>query len=203
MPPSPSESISSRQTLEISFELSKRRSGTVNVSVEPDADPEQNGHLIIWPDEDTSKFLGFPECHATVRTTGLKGYGSMYGWIQMVKSAASDDKWEMDPIPITKDLNTPFVWFGAEPSLYDGPSWWLSRDLDWICHSFLAYVGDGVISKDVTPILGFEWGYWMQVGKVYVKRLRQVDLGDWDEQLELLKSQHEGWIFRDSQGNQT
>lgn len=120
----------------------------------------------------------------------------------MVRSTDSDDKWEMDPIPLTKDLNTPFVWFGPEPSLFDGPSRFECKELDWSCRSFLTYVEDGVISKDVIPILGFEWGFWVKDGEVFVKALREVGLDVWDGHLGLLRSQFEGWKFRDSQGRE-
>lgn len=193
------EATTAVQSLCIDFSLPRSRSGKVNVSVKPDSDPTENGLKLLFPAQDMSAFKGFPVCEATVEAFGTRGYGSMYGWIQMVRSGESSDidsvPWEMDPIPFLAGLNTPFCWFGPEPKLYDAPVRTGVQRLDWTCHSYLTYIEDALLSKVVKPILGFEWGFVIEHGKPSVKVLRQVPLGTWNEHLALLESSFAGWKF--------
>lgn len=187
------------QSLDLEFSLSHSRAGSVTASVKADNDPTKYGLQLIFPDHDTNTLEGFPVCEATVSTVGTQGYGSIYGWIQMVRSgepsAVSAAPWEMDPIPILAGLNTPFAWFGPEPKLFDAPMRTGVQELDWTCHSFLTYIEDGLMSKDVKPVLGFEWGFELRNGKPKLKVLRELQLSSWDEQLDLLESSFTGWKF--------
>lgn len=206
-------SIATNQNLTLEFSVSHRRKGTVSVSVRPDDEPEVQGMDLLFPNTPASDFLGFPLCHATVQSAAqARGYASMYGWIQLVRcnqSKSGDaklsdaDEWEMDPIPITSDLNTPFVWFGPEPSLFDGPSRPRDLQVDWICRSYLAYIGDVALTRDVRPILGFEWGFWMRGGEVFVKPLQRLEDNAWSEHLGLLRNKFAGWTFHDGEDNET
>lgn len=207
MPAFPYNAIPTPQFLDLSFRLSPLRKGDVKVSVQTNHNPEQLGCDLLFPpkpNQSISAFTSFPACSASVRSTVAQGYGAMYGWIQLVQISPSlltpDTPWEMDPVPITADLNTPFVWFGPEPSLFDAPMREGVESLDWKCHSFLAAIDDCVISKNVKPVLGFEWGFWIDGGDVSIKALREVKLEEWDEHLALLRGRFEGWTFRDGEG---
>ena len=200
----PYEAISELQQLDLTFELSNLRKGNVKVSVQTNNNSEIYGCDLLFPNEPKSQFNSFPACEATVRSTGAKGYGAMYGWIQMTQISesvlTSEMPWEMDPLPITADLNLPFGFFGPEPSLFDSPMRKGIKTLDWMCHSFLGAIDDCLISKDVRPVLGFEWGFWIEDGKVSIKALRALKIEEWDHQLPLLRGKFDGWQFRDHKG---
>ena len=126
----------------------------------------------------------------------------MYGWVQFATVPESDTDttmhWEMDPIPITNDLSTPFTWFGPEPRLFDAPMQVKFQNLDWAAHSFLAYVPDCLITTEVKPILGFEWGFWKREGQIQIKPLRKLGLEAWDAHLPLMREKFTGWKFAES-----
>ncbi|GAB7335632.1 hypothetical protein MBLNU13_g07955t1 [Cladosporium sp. NU13] len=187
------------QSLTLKFALAHSRAGAVTAFVKADNDPSKYGLQLILPNENTNTLQGFPVCEATVSTIGTRGYGSIYGWIQMVRSGGpsniSGAPWEMDPIPILADLNTPFAWFGPEPKLFDAPIRIGVQDLDWTCHSFLTYIEDGLMSKDVKPVLGFEWGFELHNGTPKLQILRELHLSAWNEQLDLLERSFTGWKF--------
>jgi hypothetical protein len=187
------------QSLNLKFSLTHSRAGSVTACVKADTDPSRYGLQLIFPDENTDTLKGFPVCEATVSTVGTRGYGSIYGWIQMVRSGEpaniSASPWEMDPIPILADLNTPFAWFGPEPKLFDAPMRIGVQELDWTCHSFLTYIEDGLMSKDVKPVLGFEWGFELHDGTPKLKLLRELHLSAWNEKLDLLERSFTGWKF--------
>ena len=155
-----------------------------------------------------STFEGFPVCEASVKTHGdMQGYGSIYGWIQMVRAGDPSDSttpWEMDPIPILADLNTPFAWFGPEPKLFDAPTREGVDQLDWTCHSFLTYIEDSLVSKAVIPILGFQWGFELHGhgSKPKIKVLRELQLDAWNGHLDLLENSFSGWSFSRYQGEE-
>lgn len=159
------EAFPGRQELDFDFRISDIRKGTVTVAVKSNNDPEHYGCDLLLPDHPGSDFKDFPTCEAKVRSTGGKGYASMYGWIQVFRctndALTKNDPWEMDPVPIHSDVNSPFCWFGPEPSLFDCPMRDRAKQCDWACHSFLAYIDDCLISKDVRPILGLSWGFWI------------------------------------------
>lgn len=194
------ESNSEQQTLHLDFSIDDLRKGQVTVLVQPNNDPARYGCTLLFPDKPTDVFATFPTCEALVRSTGATGYGSMYGWIQFFRASDSpltgDVQWEVDPVPIFGDLNTPFCWFGPEPSLFDCPMREGKLEHDWICHSFLTYLPDCLISKDVRPILGFEWGFRIRESKVEVKELQEVEMKVWDERLAMLEHKYPGWAFQ-------
>ena len=206
------EAFPQQQSIRTSFQVPERKPCTVTFTVEPDHDQERNGipqlvRSMNWP----SPATGFPAAHATVSSPESRGYASMYGWVQVTADTAentsavldlSSATWNMDPIPITKDLNTPFTWFGPEPTLFDGPFMTdrsISVRLDWLARSFLCYVPDNLLSKHVKPILGFQWGFWIEDSEPRVKQLEQIDLEKtWNEHLDLFRTSFPGWKFDDS-----
>src|SRR6185437_15699983 len=85
---------------------------------------------------------GLPACTATVAFPG-EGYRAMFGWIQLVRSTDNESRgaaFEMDPLSLFADLDTPFAFFGHLPTLFDGPARPMRPDMDWLAHSFLAAV---------------------------------------------------------------
>ncbi len=125
----------------------------------------------------------------------------MYGWVQLTLAKAPNEEeshpWEMDPVPANADLNTPFVWFGPEARLFDAPMQ-TATELDWTCHSFLAWIPSTVMTKDVRYILGFEWGFWKNGDSVKIKPLRKLEPGEWDEHVSMFRDLHPGWKFAEA-----
>jgi hypothetical protein len=197
------DAVSDLQTIRFDFQAPHREKSTTVITVHPNTDPKKHGQLITFPDHPASDFLGFPICQARITSPQSVGYAAMYGWIQMFRHAvppntASETPWQMDDIPMTAGLNTPFCWFGAEPQLFDAPSQWPEvTELDWTALSFLTYAEDALLSKNVRPILAFEWGYWIRGGVKSVKPLKVRDVSEaWEAQRSLLEAQFRGWNFK-------
>lgn len=101
--------MSSRtQSINLTFTVPRRHPTELRVVVEPREDPEKTGYHLTFPQYPISTFADFPNITAKIHALEDVGYAATYGWVQMVREAPGE--WEFDPIPITADLNTPFVW---------------------------------------------------------------------------------------------
>lgn len=192
------------QSLTCSFTVPGRHLSTVYITVAPNSDPTRSGSRILFPEEQPSAFIDFPTCNATITTPEDTGYAAMYGWIQFVRETPLDPaninpsihKWQHDPIPITAGVDTPFIWFGARPELFDAPFRVNRTDMEWTCRSFLTYLPDCVMERLVHPILVVEWGFWIRGGEVRIMPLRMVDVGEaWETQRGLLEEMFPNWRF--------
>jgi len=201
-----SESASTTQTqsLTCSFTVPGRHLTNLHITIKPNTDPKKSGSHLIFPSQPLSSFLDFPACTATITTPSDSGYAATYGWIQFVLEAplhpeATDTNsgvWEHDPIPITAELNTPFIYFGIAPTLFDAPFRMHRTDMDWTSWSFLTYIEDSVMTKEIHPILGFEWGFRVEEGRASIKVLRMIDVNEaWEVQRDLLERKFPGWRF--------
>ncbi|KAK3641172.1 hypothetical protein LTR56_011412 [Elasticomyces elasticus] len=189
------QSITSEQILKLEFTVPNRSPTHVTISVRPNDDPDRIGQHLLFPEDNTDDFIGYPICQAKISSPESIGYAAYYGWIQMV--AEDSGAFEMDPLPITADLNTPFCFFGAEPQLFDCPSRPKEiQNLDWTAVSFLTYIKDTVLTRHVRPIFAFEWGFRIVDGAVRVKHLQPCNVDQaWEQQRGLLESKFEGWQF--------
>ncbi|KAK4954669.1 hypothetical protein LTR10_008102 [Elasticomyces elasticus] len=194
------QTITSEQILKLEFTVPDRSATHVRVSVRPNDDPDKIGQRLLFPDDNTDDFIGYPICQAKISSPESIGYAAYYGWIQMV--AEDSGAFEMDPLPITADLNTPFCFFGAEPQLFDCPSRPKEvRDLDWTAVSFLTYIEDAALTRHVRPILAFQWGFRIVDGDVRVKQLQPCNVDEaWAQQQELLQSKFVDWRFSERDG---
>jgi hypothetical protein len=201
---------SNTQSLLYSFTVPGRHLSTVRVTIEPNKNPENSGSLLLFPSQQHDAFISFPVCSAIVDTPADDGYASMYGWIQLVRETALNphttdstphSQWEMDFLPITAATETPFCYFGPSPRLFDAPFRVNRTNMDWTSWSFLTYIGDCVVTKEVHPILVFEWGFRIEGGEVCIKKLKRVDVGKaWDVQRGLLEERFPGWRFGGVEG---
>lgn len=201
------KSYTQLQRLAIPFQAPNRGPCSAVIEVSPTEDPYQDGHHLLgvyYPAEVVAK--GFPRIEGKVSSPVSRGYAAMYGWIQLfaaqldgpLPSDLALAPWKVDPISITADLATPFVWFGQEPTLFDGPSRVEDEECDWLCRSFLCYLDHAVSSRTPKPILVVEWGYyWLKGHKPVVKKLEQVEVRVWNQHLELLRGQFPSWQFDD------
>ncbi|PSR90742.1 hypothetical protein BD289DRAFT_481537 [Coniella lustricola] len=184
------------QTLQVILTPPDRGQITVIACVRTNHDPAKYGFDILFPDTPLDTFRGFPVCEAYVHTQKKSGYASMYGWTQLVKDSLSDSKtWEFDYIPVSKELNWPFCWFGPEPTLFDGPARVNVSDLDWTARSFLTYIPDTLLSKRISHVLGFEWGFVIKDGQITVKKLISLEAADWNSHVEYFSGKFPGWTF--------
>lgn len=168
---------------------------SVTVTLGTDDDPANYGFDLLFPSIALKEFNGFPVCEARVKTEkGKSGYASMYGWTQLVKDSTTD-KWEFDYVPIAKELNWPFCWFGPEPTLFDGPARVNVSDIDWTARSFLTYVPDTLLSKEVVPVYGFEWGFVIKDGVIGIKQLVELPLTEWNGHVEYYAQTFPNWTF--------
>ncbi|KAG9668266.1 hypothetical protein KCU99_g6474, partial [Aureobasidium melanogenum] len=195
----------STQSLHCSFRVPSRHTTTVQVTLEPNKHPAKVGSCLIFPEQPIDDFVDFPVCNAKIKATEDRGYAAIYGWIQMVREAPlssqstttqTSDFWEMDPIPMTADLENPFILFGPEAQLFDAPFRSNRTDMDWTCWSFLTYIKDSLMSKSVRPILVIEWGFQIDAGNVTIKTLRLIDVQEaWEQQREMLEQKFGSWSF--------
>ena len=101
--------------LELPF-LAREVAGIISVVVSANTDPTGLG---CGP-----QAAGFPICEATV-SWPLKGYSGLLGWVQLVgitTPSNPDRRFQIDPLQIYEGLDTPFGFYGVEPTLFDGPS---------------------------------------------------------------------------------
>jgi hypothetical protein len=136
-------------------------------------------------------------CAATVDRP-VRGYDSLMGWIQLVRSDDNEshgERFEMDPLEFLGELPHPFCWLGINPLLFDAPSRSPRTDMHWMAHSFLCVPDDGGNDLEARPILGFSWGFVVSNGEIELVPPEALDGAAWDEHLDTLRSRHPGWHF--------
>lgn len=103
----------------------------------------------------------------------------------------------MDLYPPFQALNSPFSIWGADPTVVDCPGREGVREYDWSARTFLCYSPDAAMTRHVVPILGFEWGFWIEGTRPGVKELRRLDLERWNEHVGLLRGEFQDWKFEE------
>jgi hypothetical protein len=186
--------VTAADTLRISF-LLRGISGFVDVSISANTDPSALGYLLLSGGLPVDFARGFPACRATV-TYPADGYAAIFGWTQMVRSTdAATSDFEMDPIAIYKEVDTPFAWYGTRPELFDAPSRDSRQDMTWQCHSYLCVSPDAVVSRRVQAITGFSWGFMIAGGDITFVRAAPLGPAAWDGHLDLLRASYPAWSF--------
>jgi hypothetical protein len=164
-------------------------SGSVEVAVEPNANPEALG---------CSRFAnGFPVCTATVSYAG-KGYNAALGWVQLVRStdnASGGSEFEMDPFEPVGPSSHPFCFFGFAPILFDAPARRSREDMDWRAETFLCFVRMGASRREARAILGFGWGFSIRRKAISLTPPARLSPAEWNEHRAFLRREHPGWAF--------
>jgi len=169
--------------------------GHIDVSIGPNTDPAALGYSILSYGLPVDFAHGFPVCRATV-SYPADGYAAVFGWTQMVRSTdAATSEFEMDPIAIYSELETPFAWYGMRPELFDAPSRDSREDMTWECHSYLCISSDAVLSRRVEAVAGFSWGFKIADGDFTFISAAQLGPSAWDGQLGLLRASYPSWAF--------
>ncbi|KUI55796.1 hypothetical protein VP1G_10777 [Cytospora mali] len=81
------------------------------------------------------------------------------------------------------------------PTSFDGPICIGVKDIDWTARSFLTYIEDTVISKNVTYLCGFEWGFQMSSGTTKIKTVKKLTPTEWNGHVEYLSQKFPSWTF--------
>lgn len=165
--------------------------GRVSVVCEPNDDPEAVGK--------GADARGFPMCTATIAFPG-RGYRSLLGWIQLVRSTDNESSgaaFEIDPARFFEDSRAPFCFYGFAPTLFDAPSRDDRSELDWVAHTFLAFVPrDRGSTKAAVPLLGFSWGFRIDDrGTITLARPGRLSAEDWLGHVPYLKRTYPTWSF--------
>lgn len=186
------------QSLQCNFSIPNRGDIAVDISIRPNHNPKAYGLDLLFPTIPLDTFSGFPVCEGIVHCSpDNRGYASMYGWTQLWKQ--DDEDWRFDWAPVQTGLNWPFIWFGPEPRLFDGPTRVGVTNLDWTARSFVTYIDDSLMTRCVQCVVGFEWGFWIRDGKIAIKPLKRLESTDWDTFGGYLRETFPGWEFKGSQ----
>lgn len=185
--------------MEVEFDFQLRGSrGCVHVDLRPAAGAGSSGRDVLDPRLSAGHGAGLPVCTATVDYAGV-GYAAAMGWVQFVRSTDSrqPDVFELDPLALYGDVNTPYAFFGITPTLFDAPYRDVDQDLVWQARSYLSVTPDAVLTRAAIPLLAFSWGFQIEAGSVTLEPPAHLDIAHWTEHLVVLEDAHPDWCFRD------
>lgn len=175
--------------------------GEVTVRYGVNTDPALVGYgdWVLGTDYPPEMALGFPVVQAEVVYDG-QGYAAVMAWIQLVRFDTHDDaesRLVFDVAPQITDSDVPYMSFGIRPTLFDAPGF-AKPDVTWDADSFLVHTPDGVLSRVVSPICGFNWGYRVIDGVVRPLPVKVAQASDWQRNLADLRHRYQDWTFNDS-----
>ncbi len=182
--------------IEINFSLRGSR-GRVHIDLRPATGAGSSGRGVLDPSLPEANGAGLPVCTATVDYAGV-GYTAAMGWVQFVRSSdsANPNVFELDPLALYADVNTPYAFFGIKPTLFDAPYRDLEEELVWEARSYLATSPDAVLTRAAIPLLAFGWGFRVAAGWVALLPPARLGIAWWSEHLPVLEDAHPGWSFR-------
>jgi hypothetical protein len=163
--------------------------GSVEVSVEPNTDPQALGCPPLARD--------FPVCTATVAYAG-EGYRAAFGWVQLVRSTDGESAgkaFEMDPFAPLGRCSHPFCFFGFAPVLFDAPARPAREDMDWTAETFLCFVAMDSNEREARAIIGFSWGFSIRNKAIVLRTPARLAAKEWNKHRALLRQEHPAWAF--------
>lgn len=173
-------------------------SGFVSAEVRPNDEPAAVGSNLVDAEAPAGAAQGFPVCRATVAYP-LQGYLQAMGWVQLVQSSDGEGpgRYEVDPLALHREANTPYAFFGLAPDLFDAPFRSGRPVMSWQARSYLCASPDGVVSRAALPVAAFTWGFTIsETGAAPVLRSAQpLPLRTWAEHASVLHVQYPGWRF--------
>lgn len=174
--------------MEIPFTL-KGVDGRVTVDCARNLNPE----LVGCPPETRD----YPLCTATIEYPN-RGYDSLMGWIQLVRSNDNDsagERFEIHPLAFLGDLPHPYCWLGLNPTLFDAPSRAPRIDMSWTAHSFLCVPDDVGNGLEARAMLGFAWGFRAKDEQITLETPKVLDDSGWNEHIGELAKKYPLWHF--------
>jgi hypothetical protein len=178
-----------------SFELAGR-AGEVAVSYGENDDPAHWGYDLLGLDFPWEVARGFPVFRADFEYAG-DGYAAVFGWVQVVWMAVAGEpktRVMVDVAPQLIGSGFPYVSFGLEPTMFDAPST-THVDVEWTARTFLTASPDRLMTRVVSPVVGFRWGYTVDDGAVTVSPLEPGSDNDWLEARAVIAAQFTDWDF--------
>lgn len=170
------------------------RAGVIQVEICANDEPTRFGCDLLDTALPSEAARGYPVCEARL-VIDLDGYAAVCGWIQLVRSSDASGDFELDPLALYRDVNTPFAFFGVKQSLFDAPFRGQRYDLSWTARSFLCAIPDAVMSKVVGVVAAFTWGFTVTSQSVDITPASGLDLSAWNEHLPLLRGSFPDWTF--------
>ena len=176
----------------IPFELSSRQGG-VTVRYGENRDPAHWGYDLLGLKFPWEVSHGFPVVSADVAYEG-DGYAAIFGWVQVVWMSVVDKPTEVlvDVAPQLIGSGVPYISFGVKPTMFDAPST-TDREVQWAARTFLTASPDRLMTRVLSPVVGFRWGYTIRAGDVAVADLVAASGEDWLLGREVLTNQFPGW----------
>lgn len=181
----------------IPFEL-RGLAGIIDVAVDTNEHPAELGCGLLAVGVPAGAATGFPVCTAIARYN-RNGYAATFGWIQVVRStdgARGGTEFEIDPLALFRDVDTPYAFFGVKPTLFDAPFRAHRADLVWEAHTFMCFAPDAVMSKQVHAVAGFTWGFGLKDRQLFFQGPTPLSAADWDHHVPLLSDAYPRWHFR-------
>ena len=102
---------------------------------------------------------------------------------------------DLDPLALYREVETPFAYFGIKPVLFDAPFRDHRRNLTWEAEAFLCVVPDAVMSRTVHHVVGFRWGFALHDGALSLRDAAPLDDAAWSAHVALLATSYPTWTF--------
>jgi len=178
----------------------RNSSGHVDVEIRASLGSADSGGIFLDSTLPPNAGAGLPICTANI-VYEASGYAAAMGWVQLVHSSDSGhpDRFELDPLALLRNANTPYAFFGIKPQLFDAPQRDSHAELTWQARSYLAVTSDAVISAEALPVAGFSWGFGISRAGITIEPPALLDIASWADHVGLLESEHPGWRFTSGQ----
>jgi hypothetical protein len=170
--------------------------GSLAVECGVNGDPRRLGYHLLGLPYDLEVARGFPVVRASVSFPG-EGYAGAMGWIQVLRYGSGglgDERIEVDLPPQHQDSNTPYCFWGIQPTFFDAPST-PHEDVTWTAEAFLATSPDALMTRTVRPICGFRWGYATTRKPPQILPPESLDRGAWEAARPTLRQRFPAWDF--------
>lgn len=172
--------------------------GEIEVFYGINDDPKEFGFDLLDLPFDIEMALGFPFLKANI-VYPQDFYNAFFGWIQIVKSHDFDTDEEavsIDLMPMNKDVDYPFSFFGFLPTFFDAPGPNPPRNNEsWIAHTFLVFTPNVARTREIYAIKGFEWGYVLKNDEIEVQEIKPISENSWNINTEYLSGMFPNWKF--------
>jgi hypothetical protein len=153
------------RVLTLPFE-SHGHKGRVHVAYGAVTDSDRLGFNMLGVGLQPHQPVGYPVVKADIDFDG-DGCSALFGWVQVIHNTAWPPELaeEVDLPPFLLGSNTPMMYFGYLPTMFDAPANPHHPDGDWTAFTFLTAIPDLVVSRSVQALTGFRWGYRLACGQ--------------------------------------
>lgn len=161
-------------------------------------DPEEFGFDLLDLPYEIESALGFPFLKANL-IYPQDYYRAFFGWIQTVRAQdyeAEEESVSIDVMPMNKDIDYPFSFFGFLPTFFDAPEPNpAKKNESWIANTFLVFTPYVARTREIYAIKGFEWGYVLKNDEIEVQEIKPISENAWNTNSEYLSGMFPDWKF--------